>query len=85
MAFRPRVAVQVIFSFVHFVAVGARKMYLPVYSVYMSLEIFRIPERGRAVIAFVPPPSFCVMCNFMMAAYLSATSYDVSKTSHVLT
>lgn len=74
-----------VFSFIHFVAVGARKLYLPVFGVYVPLEVFWIPERGRAVIASVPPPFLCVMRIFVMAGYLSATSYDASKTSHVLT
>jgi hypothetical protein len=73
-----------VFSFVHFVAVGARKLYILVYGVDVSLEVFRIPERGRAVIAFVPPPFLFVMCIFVMAAYLSATC-DASMSSHVLT
>ena len=85
MAFRLRMAVQMVFSFVHFVAVGARKLYLPVFGVYVSLEVFRISERGRAVVTFVPPLFLCVMCIFVMAGYLSATSYDASETSHVLT
>jgi len=84
MAFRPRVAVQMIFALVHFVAVGAGKLYLPVFGVYVSLEVFRVPERGRAVITFVPPPLAVVMCNSVMAAYLSAFLKDEFETEHCL-
>ena len=65
-----------IFAFVHFVAVGAGKLYLPVFGVYVPLEVFRIPERRRAVVTFVPPPLAVVVYNFVMAEYLSVTSYD---------
>ena len=73
-----------IFSFVHFVAVGARKLYLAVSGVYVSLEVFRIPECRRAFKTFVSPPLAVVMCNFVMAAYLSAISYDEFETEPCL-
>jgi hypothetical protein len=68
-----------IFSFVHFVAVGAKKLHLAVFGVCVSLEVFRIPERRRAVVTFVPPPLAVVVCDFVMAAYLSVNWHDESE------
>ena len=76
MAFQPCVTVQMIFAFVHFVAVGTKELYLAVFGVHVSLEVFRIPERRRTVITFVPPPLAVVMCNFVMATNSSVTLYD---------
>jgi hypothetical protein len=53
MTFLLRMAIQMILSFVHFVAVVTSKLYLAMLRIYMSPEVLRIPECRRAVVALV--------------------------------
>ena len=54
MASRPRVAIQMVLPFVHFVAIGASKPHpMIMLSICMFLEVFRIAESSRTSLALV--------------------------------
>jgi len=88
MAFLLCVAIQMVFPFVHFVAVFASMqgmLYHTMLRIRMSPKVFRVSERSRAVVTLVLMCLCWVVLALMMPVYVSVASWNLSKIGYVFT